>query len=371
MLKFRVCVAFCLLLSLANCKQVERDGTISFAHVNGDKVTVCDLSKTSSQEVLLLSELVEELEIIHLEDIDEAFFKAWVITVTDNYIGIRQSGAPFKLFDRKGHFLHDIGKVGNGPGEYSISLYDEIIDEKNNRIYFSSFMGDKIMVYGMDGSHIEDIQLPFRMQKPKIELTDEGNLTVVHMPFPDDEYFAFQMDMQGNILKKVAPRDDIRVFSFDSELFSYRNGTDFDVYHTALDTLYHLDTNSLELVPVLTSAGREDDWLCVYNELPHRYLLNVFNWKTRENKMISTKKGAETSSQVKLMNDYLGNLEMDFSFNKGYFIQNIEPGALMEKIEKHLANSSLDNEGKEKLNALLGTLHEDQNNVLMVGRMKK
>lgn len=373
MLKSRTIIVLFMLISIASCKRLEkRDGSISFADVKGNKVTVCDLSQISSLKNLLLSDLVENLEIIHLDDKNEALFKAWIITVTDNYIGIRQRGqAPFKLFDRQGNFLCDIGKVGNGPGEYSITLYDEIIDEKNSRIYFAPFMGDKIMIYGLDGIHIKDIKLPFKMQKPKIQLTSENNLTVVHIPFPDDEFFAFQIDLDGNILKGVAPWDEMRAMSFDSELFSSRNSSGFDIYHTVSDTLYHLDANSLEIVPVLTSTGRKDEWLCIYSELPDSYLLNVFDWKTKERKVVSTQKSSETSSYMNLQNDYMGQLEMDFNFNKGYFIQNFEPGVLIEKIEEYLGKTTTSEEDKEKLNALLNTLDEDRNNILMIGKLKK
>lgn len=373
MFNHRTFFAVFLLLCLAGCQSQpgdKPDGSISIVTPDGHPVTVCDLPKVSSKEEILLSDLVEEFEIIHLDNSEEAFFKAWLTTVTENHIGVRQhSGGPFKLFDRKGNFLHNIGQVGNGPGEYSIGLYDEIIDERNGRVYFAPFMGDKILVYGLDGSHIKDLKLPFRLQKPKIELTDKGHLIVVHMPFPGDEFFAFEMDLEGNILRGVAPREGMLSESFDGELFSYRNGTVFDIYLTSLDTLYHLNTHSLEIAPVLTSTGREESWFCVYSELPQRYLLNTFSWRTQESRMISTQKESRRASEVKLVNDYLGKLETEFKFNKGYFIENLEPGALIEKITNRLAATSAD-EDREKLNSLLKELNEDQNNVLLVGRLK-
>ena len=328
-----------LLLSCNSSSQ--KDGTVQILDVNGAKVTQCDLSVVNGEETILLSELVKDCELVRFEDIDEALFSAWMIIPTDNYIGVRQFDGPFKLFDRKGKYLCDIGKVGNGPGEYSISIYDEIIDEKSKRIYFSPFLGDKIMVYDLQGKHIKDIPLPYRIQKPRIELIDSGKgiLAVAHMPFGNDKAFAFHVDFDGNILKEVEPTDKMRVSSFDGELFSFRNSKDMDIQHTSLDTLYHFDTKNLSLTPAFTTIAPsgEDGWIRMYREFPNLYLTNYFNWKTGDAKLIATRKDREVSNKVRMVNDFWGNMEMSLlAFNRGYFVYNVEPGKLMELIESRL-----------------------------------
>ena len=119
-----------------------------------------DLSKEKKD--LPLSTFVEDVQVVHFENVDDAFFKAWNIVITDHYIGVRQSGAPFKLFDRSGKYLCDVGAVGNGPGEYAISIYDEIIDEKGGRIFLMPFAGSSILVYDLNGKYVKDIPLPLK-----------------------------------------------------------------------------------------------------------------------------------------------------------------------------------------------------------------
>ena len=131
--------------------QVKDDGTLSTVSINGRALTVCDISKVKDTLEIPLSEWVEDFQIVRFEDKDTAFFKMWWPAITDKHIGIRQHGGAFKLFDRQGKFLCDIGGVGQGPGEYR-SLYSELIDEKNKCIYLAPFFGsDKILKYGMDG----------------------------------------------------------------------------------------------------------------------------------------------------------------------------------------------------------------------------
>ena len=95
--------------------------------------------------------MIEDCRIVRFETSDEAMFNAWWINVSDNYICIRQESNVVKLYDKDGKYLCDVGAMGNGPGEYSMTVYDEIIDEKGGHIFFSPFYGKKIMMYGLDG----------------------------------------------------------------------------------------------------------------------------------------------------------------------------------------------------------------------------
>ena len=139
---------------LAACGPSSKDdGTITRLEQNGNTLTVCDFAKVKDTLNVPLSEWVEDCRLVRFENTDTALFKMWWPAITDNYIGIRQSGGVFKLFDHKGKFLHDIGAMGQGPGEYAGSLYSELIDEKNKVIYLAPFAGStKILKYNLDGT---------------------------------------------------------------------------------------------------------------------------------------------------------------------------------------------------------------------------
>lgn len=128
-------------LLLSNCGN-KQDTTSSS---NKNQLLIVEYKNLNNRKIELpLSHFIEDFRIVRLDNSDEALFKAWTITPSNNYIGIRQSGAPFKLFDKDGKFLCDVGRIGQGPGEYEISIYDEIIDEKGGRIFLAPFSAKRL-----------------------------------------------------------------------------------------------------------------------------------------------------------------------------------------------------------------------------------
>jgi hypothetical protein len=213
-----------LVFGVCSCSP-KGDGSVSEVIVNGNKMYVSSLSEAKSDITTVpLSSFVEDCIWVQLETNENAYFSPQFTTVTDKYIGVRdRQGGPYKLFDRSGKFLCSVGLIGNGPGEYNIALYDDIIDDKNELIYFSSFTADKILVYNTSGKFLKNIVTPHRMQKPKMFLHD-GILTVVHIPFPNDKAIAFQFDVNtGKILKELAPPEYFIENSFSGEIFNTRN----------------------------------------------------------------------------------------------------------------------------------------------------
>ncbi len=352
------------------------DGTITLVTINDTEMMVCSQEAITDKQIVPLSELVESCELIRFETSEEALFKPWWTIVSENYIGIRQEDANFKLFDRSGKFLCDVGSIGQGPGEYPMSIKDEIIDEKNGLIYFVTFIGDKILTFDMKGNHIKDIPLPQKFNKPVISLSDEGILSILQLPFENDPNFAIQIDLEGNVVKELPKQENFLCTIYDHEIFSYKNTDAFDFFYTAVDTLFHFDAKRNKLQPVykivLPPSLSKYPWIHFCRELPDRYLTWVYNVETHKSSLISTNKKNQTSSYIKIINDYYGGMEVPvLSFNKGYFAQNIEPGELIDLIEKRLTEKDCSRNDKEKLKTLLKTLDENSNNLLFVGKLKQ
>jgi hypothetical protein len=332
----------------------------------------CSLEDVKEVEILPLSSLVEDCSLIHLDNnTDEALFKAWFITVTDRYIGVRQQNkGAFKLFDRSGKFLCNVGSVGQGPGEYSTTLYDDIIDDENELIYLSPFVGEKIWVYNTSGKHIKNIPLPNNMGKAKLHLSDDI-ISVVYMPFDNDKFVAYQITTEGKVLKSVPTPSHFVVGSFNGEMFNTRNTSEFDFRTTNSDTLYHYDIKNNVIAPeFVMSVKSSEKPFRSYVELKDKYLTCVFG---KEYKVVATNKDTKNSSYIRVVNDYYGNLEVPISvvtFRNGWFVYNLEPTQLIEQIEKRLAESNCSEQDKQQLNALLPTLDENANNVLFIGKLK-
>jgi hypothetical protein len=82
--------------------------------------------KTSELFSIIGPVILETTDNSLLKDISKSY-------LTKDYIFIKSVHALF-IFDRKGHFLRKIERIGNGPEEYA-RLSDFDVDEKTNNIY--------------------------------------------------------------------------------------------------------------------------------------------------------------------------------------------------------------------------------------------
>ena len=117
-----------------------------------------DVSTLKDKEYEInLSDLMESVEIIQLDNsTEEAFGRTWDVEISDNYIATGNVGENVKLYHRKsGKYIGDVGKRGQGPGEYT-NIWDITINEEDKRIYLWPNMRDYIYSYDMNGKFIEE-----------------------------------------------------------------------------------------------------------------------------------------------------------------------------------------------------------------------
>ena len=218
-----------------------------------------------------------------------------------------------------------------------------------------------------------------QINKPKIEVNADGTLSVVHMPFEEGTPIAFRMDTDGNILSQIPALDYMLAGNFDNEIFSYRNTGTFDFFYTGIDTTFTYDTEANKLIPRFTMnfPGFAQKPIHIYTELPNHILIHYYTWdkgRFTPGGDILVDKMKMSSSQYHLVNDFYGNLPIpnpNNHFNKGRFIFNVEPAALQEMIEAHLASGKCPPEAKAQLKELATTLHENDNNLMFVGKLKR
>lgn len=366
-----------------------------FVQVGNDKILACEETLLADTVRFPLSYFAEEMEIIKLDSRDEALVGQTGITVSDNYL-LAHSGYPpkaFKLFDRKGTYIADVGAVGEGPGEYR-TVYDAQIDEQNQRIYLMPWQSDKLLVFDMQGKALEPIPLGIRCPKANIQVdADKGTVTVVSLPWPQLPSFIWTQDMEGKHLQDLAPGHLAVTPNFNTEVCCYSNigkTVDFSLYcmdPTRVDSLYQYDAAANRLQPVFTFHHKAADpvpWHG-YCEWPHHFVGNFSGPPVvQQHERGTTMTPGETFHYIidkktgkgayfKLYNDYFGNLEIgypSYAFSNGYFIRNIEPGVLLADIEKALKNKDIPEEMRKELTELQGSMNEDDNNYVLIARLK-
>jgi len=369
-------VATCL---LAGCKQKNGNQSDGTASIDYSGLITCDFDKVKEEIITIpLSEWVDEFQIVRFEDKDTALFKMWWPLITDNYIGIRQrSRLPFKLFDRQGRFLCDVGNVGGGPGEYN-SLYSEAIDEKNGWVYLAPFANsDHLLKYDLQGEYIGEVELGERLNKPKLQMLPDGSLSLVHLYFHDNKstMMAATVSPEGKVTRcpdvpkhlQVAFRDK-QLPGFNHEIWHYGNTDEMKFAYTFSDTLYTYDhkTNRLRADFVMKNYRKSDDTYCIHFPMRDRYI----TWVKGKGSIVTDMKTRQ-SHFFELKNDFMGGLPINNQSSNGYLWAMYEPMQLMEIIEERLEQSDCTEADKRVLKELYNSLDEDDNNIMFIGRLKR
>lgn len=363
-----------------------------YVQVGTDKVMACDQKLLADTVRIPLSFFTEEMELVKLDNRDEALVGQTGVTVSDNYIlvyGSRQN--PFKLFDRKGKFLTNIGAIGQGPGEYQM-VYDAKLDEANNRIYILSWNASQLLVYDLQGNVLDPIPLCLRCPKAKFNVDlSGGKVSVVLLPFKGYPAVAWTQDLEGKRIDFIEPGHLEAPQDFSNEVTAGFNipGV-FDVnilciMPTRVDSLYRYASDKNRLIPTFTLNFANTDKIPWhgYGEYPHHFVGNFSeppvevspgSWTNGQTFHYIVDKETGKGSFFTLYNDYFGNLEIGYpssAFFNGYYTRNIEPGNLMTDIENALKNQDITAEMRKKQTDLQASIDENDNNYVMIAQLKR
>lgn len=333
--------------------------------------------------------------IVWLDSRDTALVGQSNVSLSDNYILVHSGYPPtaFKLFDRKGNYLTDIGSVGQGPGEYQ-SVYAAQIDEKNNRVYLMPWQSEQLLVFDLQGNVLEPVPLGFRCPKATFKVDPErGTVTVVVLPFPNTPAIVWVQDLSGKHLKEVAPGHLEVPWTFNNEVmpaFNLSGVFDVDILcvdPTRADSLYQYDMENNRLCPTFTfnymknpipwhdNCEWPDHFVGQYSGPPVVQQVEGGTIATPgETVHYIIEKNTCKGAYFKMYNDYFGNQEIDWpsgTFYNGYFVRNLEPGNLSNDIDNLLKKEELSNDMRKKLTDLQNTINENDNNYIMIARLKK
>jgi hypothetical protein len=212
---------------------------------------------------LTLGELAGSIEYIPLETTDRCLLgPIYRFDVSDNYILVlcRKARGCF-LFSRKtGKFLTAIGRIGQGPGEYSSTPDGCMLDEKNRRAIVISRNGTEtpdMMYYNLQGKYIESIpfdNLAFP-QPPQGRTIGNGRILMTYANFSEDVPYSYEIWSDGqsrNRAVKPVKGDFPPGHFFTTEFYVYSHENRVYVKSGILnDTVYEIkDDNTF--VPAYT-----------------------------------------------------------------------------------------------------------------------
>ena len=355
--------------------------------------------------VMSLSDLVESYEVIKLENRDEARIKTYPfgIFVTDNYILLNPDAiSPIKLFTRKGQYVADIGGIGQGPGAYK-KIHFCMIDEKQKRIYLGPGRANKILTYDLKGNYLSDEAIHFKeiVHKPCIWMDhDKKHVTVVGLPFSENENSNFEIsnnvcwvqNREGDIVHPISANHYGIIGDYSNGLVACRNvdAISFSIFEdpmlrTRPDTLYHYDAVKNIITPRFTidHVVSENQSACtVLYETSRSYWARVTLYPndissnsspvrlTTFNVCVSKKDG-NVRRIDRFTDPLLGLSYLFLAMKNGYVCISYDPLELMDALDKVLTQTDLEPDVCKRATDLRNSLHENDNDILIIGKLKQ
>ena len=355
--------------------------------------------------VMSLGDLMETYEIIKLENRDEALVKTYPfgIFVTDNYILLNPDAIfPIKLFTRKGQYVADIGGIGQGPGEYK-TIHFCMIAEKQKRIYLGPGRANKILTYDLKGNYLSDEAIHFKeiVHKPCIWMDhDKKHVTVVGLPFSENENSNFEIsnnvcwvqNREGDIVHRISANHYGLIGDYSNGLVACRNvdAISFSIFEdpmlrTRPDTLYHYDAVKNIITPRFTidHVVSENQSACtVLYETSRSYWAQVTLSPNDLSSSVSSvrlpafnvcvsKKDGNVWRIDRFTDPLLGLSYLFLAMKNGYVCISYDPLELMDALDKVLTQTDLEPDVRKRATDLRNSLHENDNDILIIGKLKQ
>jgi hypothetical protein len=183
----------------------QKQDTSSIAR--NEKLYIVNIDDTPKEDFINLSSFFQGVKTIILETNEDCLIGVVnSIKILDDYIVVMDSESTENIlvFDKDGHFLHKIGKTGQGPGEY-IDITDSSIDFEKKEIYLFDFPTNNIHKYDIaSGKYINSVNIGNDDFKSYFIQYVNGKIYTSTIPFSEtDDSFLLQ-ELDANTGRLVA-----------------------------------------------------------------------------------------------------------------------------------------------------------------------
>lgn len=115
---------------------------------------------------LKLSDIAQSVEFVKLETSSECLISGGSFVLGEKYIVfLNYRPGKVMLFDRSGKFLRDIGRVGQGPGEYKQAGNIDLNSAEDKILVESAGFPSVLLEYSINGDFIRSNELLYRSQE--------------------------------------------------------------------------------------------------------------------------------------------------------------------------------------------------------------
>jgi hypothetical protein len=221
---------------------------------------------------LKLSDLVSEVQIVRFDTVKEAYFNNLQTAVVGEKFILISAGDPkqLMLFNREGKFIRQIGRRGDGPGEYLNSKVASM-DPAERFIIVADYYSDRLIKFDFEGNLLKQIKLssvtPAKIID-RIKFIDETHFALLlrRSSGPTDNYssvITFDLDLNpGKTFLNRPNNEGLLLFNLIYNQLDYlEDGLAF--WETYYDTIYHLQPNGLTkpaYLFIIENSGVQPDY---------------------------------------------------------------------------------------------------------------
>ncbi|MFI3267699.1 MAG: 6-bladed beta-propeller [Rikenellaceae bacterium] len=360
---------------------------------NENGIITADITNFKDTVNIALSELLEDIEIIQLDNEIEAYVTYYSsLFASENYIAATHNNQ-VKLFERKtSKFICNIGSVGRGHGEYTYPQQIKI-HEDSKTIYIGSFQN--ILAFDFNGKFLHSTSTHDTTAAFDILTGSKQGDVIIYSNYPHyTRTGIIQQDVEGNetsFCEIELPIGGSYNFSNNSTL------PNIHIYNlnNKPDTLFRYNKETNSITPIFTAAFNnlteveeisKSSVLKQYYENSDYFLFshtNInpirddghfigFSTNGYPDIEIVNKKNL-TGGHLKLTNDLiLSDKNMYIKFKEDYYISGFDAIKLLEHFESltEEQRAKADPKNLERIDRLIETINPEGNTVMLVGKIK-
>jgi len=356
-------------------------------------VPVIDLQNPVETRDLYLSELIDDIHIVKLETKDEILLGQYTNYLVGERHIITIDSDKILQFSYNGGFVRTLAKAGNGPDEF-LRAEAFALDDKNGILYINH-RGDSRNIIAFDlktGNRIKRIPTGVDNLISQIIVSSDSILTIV--PRMNRGYNLYNLTTSGKFVNGIAP-PNVKGIGLQTSIDMVMN----ELYYMPkeYDTLYLVKGTSCK---PYCFFHIEDRFTYENNEIGNFIYLSAnapgFMIANKAHASIKMNEDGETFSmnadkqtryfinkndfsvtEIKdFTNDFLGIDEESDQWDSYLFITNnlgfvcYSSFELKQKITKALESKKLDNPVKQRILALNQEIKENDNPVILMGKLK-
>jgi hypothetical protein len=376
---------------------------ISFAGCKGkDSIETREINiviDPDNSEKVDISGYVDSVKYIKLQTTDDNLI-GYINKVffVDNRILVTDGKVPqILIFDTDGNFLNKIGKIGQGPGEYT-GITTSLFDPTNKLIIIHNNGLRKLLFFTLDGELIKEIHRfnDNALIRKMINLPNGNFLCYTYdltsKQVGEKASGLWEVDASGNFVRSFFTLEDLYpvVYNYDNSPFTLLPDGKISVMDAIWGNIYHFESDSLrkyisyevkgnslkslkgnsyskeQYTSCSTSQDKSDYIFTQWNDGNHNYI-TVYSKKDNKNVLIYPQTMFWAERKVVMPSDIL----FIDSNNFNALVSSISGDAIVDFLKENHASEKTKNDLNELIKGMNEREITDMNPILQLLYIKK